>query len=291
MASHNKNNRPYYTNKNHSNRFKLQPDVKGFLCTCSYGEKDCIKEAINLLREYSEKKDEPVEMNTNTVDKSTDIMDSLDNELQSLSKKDNSDWNKFTPLNTGVGNCIFISTTIEDPCNLMYEILEDIEKTKVQKTKFLLRMLPITITCKANIPSITSACTDLFMKHFSTESTSFAIIYNHRYNNSVPRDKIIEELANKVSSLGEHTVDLSGGAKMTIIVEVVKSVCCLSVVRDYSRFCKFNLLSVCGRPEKRIGEDEAENSSSPKITKQEENEKPEKEENNPSETINESIQN
>jgi len=70
----------------------------------------------------------------------------------------------------------------------------------------------------------------------------------------VPRDKIIEELANKVSSLGEHTVDLSGGAKMTIIVEVVKSVCCLSVVRDYSRFCKFNLLSVCGRPEKRIGE-------------------------------------
>jgi len=51
-------------------------------------------------------------MNTNTVDKSTDIMDSLDNELQSLSKKDNSDWNKFTPLNTGVGNCIFISTTV-----------------------------------------------------------------------------------------------------------------------------------------------------------------------------------
>jgi len=51
-------------------------------------------------------------MNTNTIDKSTDIMDSLDNELQSLSKKDNSDWNKFTPLNTGVGNCIFISTTV-----------------------------------------------------------------------------------------------------------------------------------------------------------------------------------
>lgn len=40
------------------NRFKLQPDVKGFLCTCSYGEKDCQKEAINLLREYSEVKDD-----------------------------------------------------------------------------------------------------------------------------------------------------------------------------------------------------------------------------------------
>lgn len=39
-------------------------------------------------------------------------MDSLDDELQSLSKKDNSDWTKFTPLVTGVGNCVFISTTV-----------------------------------------------------------------------------------------------------------------------------------------------------------------------------------
>jgi len=72
----------------------------------------------------------------------------------------------------------------------------------------------------------------------------------------VPRDKVIEELATQVVSFGQHTVDLSGGAKMTIIVEVVKSVCCLSVVRDYARFCKFNLLSVCGRPEKRTAEGE-----------------------------------
>jgi len=38
-------------------RLKLQPDMKGFLCTCNYGEKDCQKEAINLLREYSEEID------------------------------------------------------------------------------------------------------------------------------------------------------------------------------------------------------------------------------------------
>lgn len=81
-------------------------------------------------------------------------------------------------------------------------------------------------------------------------------INSHRYNNSVKRDEVIEELANKVASLGEHTVDLSGDAKMTIIVEVVKSICCLSVVKDYGRFCKFNLLSVCGRPEKRMAEGE-----------------------------------
>jgi len=44
-------------------------------------------------------------------------MDSLDTELESLSKKDNADWKKFNPSVTGVGNCIFISTTVS---NLYY---------------------------------------------------------------------------------------------------------------------------------------------------------------------------
>ncbi|CAI6363227.1 unnamed protein product [Macrosiphum euphorbiae] len=282
------------------NRYKLLPDMKGFLCTCNYGEKDCQKEAINLLREYSEEKDKPSEETISTEEESAEIMDSLDTELESLSRKDNADWKKFTPSATGVGNCLFISTTVEDPCELMYKILEDIERTKVQKTKFLLRMLPIMVTCKANITSITSTCAILLPKYFSTEPTTFAIMFNHRYNNSVPRDKVIDELANQVVSFGQHTVDLSGGAKMTIIVEVVKSVCCLSVVRDYARFCKFNLLSVCGRPEKRTAEGEngdVEKSSSPKVKKQEENDQvkenseEEKTESEPGEEITEMSEN
>ncbi|XP_025190748.1 THUMP domain-containing protein 1 [Melanaphis sacchari] len=276
------NKSSYYCKKNNNfknNRFKLAPDMKGFLCTCNYGEKDCLKEAINLLREYSEEKDIPSEDLSNTVEESTEIMNSLADELKSLSEKDNANWKKFTPSATGVGQCLFISTTVEDPCDLVYKILEDIEKTKVQKTKFLLRMLPILVTCKANLISIKSACANLLPKYFSTEPTTFAILFNHRYNNSVPRDEIIKELANQVVSFGQHTVDLSGGAKLTIIVEVVKSVCCLSVVRDYGRFCKFNLLSVCTRPAKRTVEGDVEESSSPKVKKPEENDQVKEDEN------------
>lgn len=89
------------------------------------------------------------------------------------------------------------------------------------------------------------------------------VCYSHRYNNSIKRDQIIVELAKQVGDLGEHIVDLSGGAKKTIIVELVKSVCCLSVVEDYGRFYKFNLLSVCGRPEnqKRTKESEHGNNT------------------------------
>lgn len=41
-------------------------------------------------------------------------MDSLENEIENLSKNDNSDWKKFTPLATGVGNCVFIGTTVSN---------------------------------------------------------------------------------------------------------------------------------------------------------------------------------
>jgi len=54
------NKSSFYAKKKYNfkdNRNKLQPDMKGFLCTCNYGEKDCQKEAINLLREYSEEKE------------------------------------------------------------------------------------------------------------------------------------------------------------------------------------------------------------------------------------------
>lgn len=59
MSQSNKPKLSFYGKKYHhrDNRNKLQPDMKGFLCTCSYGEKDCQKEAINLLREYSEEKE------------------------------------------------------------------------------------------------------------------------------------------------------------------------------------------------------------------------------------------
>lgn len=55
MAQPNKSKSSCFYKKNYSkDKFKLQPNMKGFLCTCNFNEKDCQKEAINLLREYSE---------------------------------------------------------------------------------------------------------------------------------------------------------------------------------------------------------------------------------------------
>ena len=36
-------------------RLNLETGMKGFFCTCNFHEKDCIKEAYNLLNEYADK--------------------------------------------------------------------------------------------------------------------------------------------------------------------------------------------------------------------------------------------
>lgn len=36
-------------------RLSLEIGMRGFLCTCNFREKDCVREAYNLLEEYADK--------------------------------------------------------------------------------------------------------------------------------------------------------------------------------------------------------------------------------------------
>ncbi|XP_010620839.1 THUMP domain-containing protein 1, partial [Fukomys damarensis] len=55
---------------------------------------------------------------------------------------------------------------------------------------------------------------------------------------------VIKELAGIVGSLNsENKVDLSN-PQYTVVVEIIKAVCCLSVVKDYMLFRKYNLQEV-----------------------------------------------
>lgn len=57
---------------------------------------------------------------------------------------------------------------------------------------------------------------------------------------------MIEKLASIVQEKNnEHKVNLTN-PNLTIIVEVMKSVCGIAVVRDYFRFSKYNLHTICG---------------------------------------------
>jgi len=63
-----------------------------------------------------------------------------------------------------------------------------------------------------------------------------------RNHNTVTRDDVIKSIAKCVPD--GHKVDLTD-PQLFILVEIFKSVCGMSVVRDYYRLKKFNVLEVC----------------------------------------------
>ena len=54
-----KKRKNYFSSKTNPNKkrknFVLECGMKGFLCTTNFREKECVREAYNLLNEYSEK--------------------------------------------------------------------------------------------------------------------------------------------------------------------------------------------------------------------------------------------
>ncbi|CAG4937962.1 unnamed protein product [Colias eurytheme] len=249
----------YYFRKSR-NKYFLEPGFRGFFCTCNFREKDCVKEMYNLLNEYAGKlypdvdKAPPVVAPADRDDQSdsdseseTDIGDILRREVNSI--KNNSQKSlrhkRFQVVETGASNCIFIKTNLPCPEELSTAIIKDLNATKVQKTRHVLRFLPIMATCKANLPDIMECAGKLFDKYFLKQSSTFAVIFNKRFNSSVSRDLVIKELAELIVLKNcNNKADLKNPG-LCIIVEIIKGICLLSIVDNYYSYKKYNLHEIC----------------------------------------------
>ncbi|XP_009323108.1 PREDICTED: THUMP domain-containing protein 1 [Pygoscelis adeliae] len=152
---------------------------------------------------------------------------------------------RFQSVESGANNVVFIRTRGIEPENLVHHILKDIHATKKKKTRVILRMLPISGTCKAFMEDMKKYTETFFEPWFKVPNKgTFQIVYKARNNSHVSREEVIKELAGIVGSLNpENKVDLNN-PQYTIVVEIIKNVCCLSVVRDYVLFRKYNLQEV-----------------------------------------------
>lgn len=259
-----KNNYHPYKKQNHGkncNSGALPIGINGFLCTFNtmkkQSENQCVREAYNILNEYSEKLNVPDKKDVTLVDAKTDktnseskpievdIEDELKSELEEL-KNDDVKKHKFQKLDCGAQGNIFIKINEKsiDPVTLGTSIVEDLDRTKQQKTIHLLRLIPVEITCKSYLDDITKAIGPLIDKHFSGAPTTYCIVFNKRNNNNLERASVIEFAALLVKEKNMfHTVDLKQAA-LTIVFEVIKNVCCISVLPDYYKYKKYNLCEI-----------------------------------------------
>ncbi|XP_013386078.1 THUMP domain-containing protein 1 [Lingula anatina] len=240
--------------KKRKREFSLDAGMKGFLLTCNNNEKQCVREAYNILNEYADKLYGPEKAGSGERDGSDDgeaeeeeedISKVLEKELHTLKETDSSQ-RRFQVVESGAKNVIFIRTTLEDPCHLVHAILSDLQETKQQKARYIMRMLPIATTCKAVLEKVLESVESAFDAELgpSTAGQSFYIMAKIRNNNSFSTAGISKEIAGTIITMNsKNSVDYQN-PDIVVLVEILKGNCCMSIVRDYFKFKKYNLHEV-----------------------------------------------
>lgn len=218
-------------------KYVLETNMRGFLCSCNNREKDCVYESYNLLNRYADA------LYGSSEEKAVgDVETDLKKEIEALKAETLCPaTRRFQVVDSGAKNVLFIRTTLENPVELAEKIMADIQRTKQQQSRFLIRLVPIEVTCKAYIKDIEKAIEPLLEKYFKDQPRTFSIVFNHRNNSNIPRDEVIKVVADKVSSVrSDHKVNLSE-AELSIIIEVIRGIALLAVVPDFLKYKKYNL--------------------------------------------------
>ncbi|XP_069342962.1 THUMP domain-containing protein 1 [Eulemur rufifrons] len=230
---------------------QLEPGLQGILITCNMNERKCVEEAYSLLNEYGDDMYGPEKFTDK--DQQTSGSEGEDDDVEAALKKEVGDiktstemrLRRFQSVESGANNVVFIRTLGIEPEKLVHHILQDMYKTKKKKTRVILRMLPISGTCKAFLEDMKKYAETFLEPWFKAPNKgTFQIVYKSRNNSHMNREEVIKELAGIVGSLNpENKVDLTN-PQYTVVVEIIKAVCCLSVVKDYTLFRKYNLQEV-----------------------------------------------
>ncbi|XP_053674187.1 THUMP domain-containing protein 1 homolog [Anopheles nili] len=255
-SKHGKNSkRNYYANPKQggsgeqSNREHfMKPGHRGFLITCNGHVRDCVRDSYRILNEYADemgygattKTDE--EKPATVSDEEEDISIQLQKEAKEAARKDKSF--RFQNVQSGAMNCLFIATTLPDPNEIAYKLMKELAATKKHKSRFILRMLPIEAVCRANIKDIMDSVGTLCDRYFLKEPKTYAIIFNRRLNNDLSRNDVIQELADLITAKNAGNKANLKNPDLAVIVEVIKGLCCIGVLREYYQLRKYNVVEI-----------------------------------------------
>ncbi|XP_062289451.1 THUMP domain-containing protein 1 [Scomber scombrus] len=247
-----KRNKKRYGAGYHSKRYKgsreLEVGMQGILITCNMNERKCTAEAYNLLSEYADELFGPEKLQDSSEEEEgdeEDVEEALKKEVAQLKTSGVKQERRFQALDSGANNVIFIKTKNLDSDKLVHHILSDLHTTKKKKSRVILRMLPVTGTCKAFQEDMVKYLTEFLEPWFKApNSGTYQIAFKARNSSHNKRDEIIKSIAGLVGKLNpKNKVDLTN-PELTVIVEVIKNVCCLSVVKDYALYRKYNVQEV-----------------------------------------------
>lgn len=132
------------------------------------------------------------------------------------------------------------NTIIYDPSIWVYKLLNWLIDTKQKRTRFTLRLLPITRTCKANLADINKCIQETLnidLLKSKNPDVTYAVQPRVRFNVKIERDDIIKNIGRLLNGC---KVDLKD-ADITIFIYIIKSVCFIGYGFKYNQLAKYNL--------------------------------------------------
>ncbi|KAI8609424.1 thump domain-containing protein [Chytriomyces sp. MP71] len=265
--------------------FTVQAGMQGVLGFCRRGkEAIAAKELVKLLDEYADalygEKRASASDERNGRDEEEEEEDveaafarevaAINTDAMALSKKGAKADKRFVWLNVGIECCLFVRSSAEVcPTQLVSTILADLDKTKLQKSRYIQRILPATETCLAFMDQIVPMAQRILPKYFSKDgmqSCKFAVVFNRRNNHDITREAVIPEIAKIVTQTVPHTVDIKE-PDYTIVVEIFKGICAMSVVERFYDLKKYNLESILGIPSQESAKNTAKDAKDNSDTK------------------------
>ncbi|KAI0768154.1 hypothetical protein BD413DRAFT_480126 [Trametes elegans] len=230
-----------------------QIDGPGVWVTCVKGkEKQTVGELYDLFEnladqlwptESAEAAGAPDDSDEDEAGGADDLEKQIAKEVASMKRPRKE--TRFANCLTNTPCVVFISCKPPvDPVQLVTTHLQNVMNTGVTQTRFSQRMTPVSGSAVANISEIQSLCSRLVKTVLAAEPEkkfTYKIELRMRNHNTLTRDKLIPELAKCVPE--GHTVSLDN-PELFILVEVFKSVCGISVVKDYYKLNKFNVMEI-----------------------------------------------
>ncbi|KAK7160960.1 hypothetical protein R3I94_003815 [Phoxinus phoxinus] len=231
---------------------ELEVGAQGVLITCNMNERKCTSEAFSLLNEYADAlygPEQPTDGPSEDEEGEEDAEAALKKEVSQIQSSMKKRQQRFSAVDSGANNVVFIRTHGVDPEELVHHILSDLHQTRKRKSRVILRMLPVSGTCRAFPEDMEKFLGEYLERWFKAPlRATYQICFKARNSSHSKRDDVIKAVAGLVDKMNPlHKVDLSN-PELSIIIEIIKSVCCVSVVSDYMLFRKYNLQEVAKEP-------------------------------------------
>lgn len=238
-AQKRKNKKKYFQSPKKFKHSALEPGMKGFLITCN-DEHRCIKEAYNLLNEFA---DAIYGSELNQIEsEDSDIVDvslQLAREISTLKSE-----RRFQQVFMKVKGVVFINSSECNPVTLVDKIFENVIDSGKKRTRFILKLKPVSITCKANESDIRRVLDEILARYYlksENKEITYKVESKVRFNDTITSSHLIWYTRDSVNKVAPKWTACIIEPQVMISYYVLRAVCCISILDKYEKYKKYNL--------------------------------------------------